>query len=406
MSAYKYAPPAPLSPRGSKQLDWSDDDEDDDDTERQRIARRRSCQFYKLLCCGFLIAALVVGLLLLLSLLLARALAGSSSVQALDDKINHWETRIRRRQTALAPPSTAVMPAPTDAMVLITGELRFRDAEAADALKKRLSNVTVTIVCTWRRFASVAERLTRRDDTLLVDEAEKDKLPQHIPHGASVQFYLLQRAVRFFKPWLLSASVVLKLRTDAHFADDFSLPRRFPDGNLVDDLVLMETDLAFAASPQTFVRVYENTYDAMVIRKYYNHREEGRPLMPNFNHVARSDASNADKRGYRTRWRWLDYPTAVYTPKRDFTPSDIVQLAAERLPELDILRFTKNVSTRRLTTIPPVPRFCAESAFLHHTLEHAAVGVLGGVTLLPREKRCPDGNRRRGGLRECTGWLT
>ena len=80
----------------------------------------------------------------------------ASSVQALDDKINHWETRVRRRQTALAPPSTAVMPAPTDAMVLITGELRFRDAEAADALKKRLSNVTVTIVCTWRRFASVA----------------------------------------------------------------------------------------------------------------------------------------------------------------------------------------------------------------------------------------------------------
>ena len=169
----------------------------------------------------------------------------------------------------------------------------------------------------------------------------------------------------------------------------------------------METDLAFAAAGAAFVRAYAHVYDEMARRGYYRHREEGRAMPPRFEHVALSDAAAADYRsGWRTRWRWLDYPTAVYLPGVRYDGAAIVRTAREQAALLATLR-SPNVSVRRLTPVPPVPRFCAESAFLHHTLEAAAVAPLEGVTLERRDKRCPDGGSRghRGAMRSCTGWL-
>ena len=128
-------------------------------------------------------------------------------------------------------------------------------------------------------------------------------------------------------------------------------------------------------------------------------------MPPNFAHVARSDASRSDRRGWRTRWRWLEYPTAVYAPGVHYSAEEIVALAGQKLAQLTALSLrAPNITVRHLTTAPPVPHFCAESAFLHHTLETAAVAPLAGVTLTPRDQRCPDGGRRRP-LRDCTGWL-
>ena len=129
-------------------------------------------------------------------------------------------------------------------------------------------------------------------------------------------------------------------------------------------------------------------------------------MLPNFRNLARSDASTADRRGWRTRWRWLDYPTAVYRPGVWYSADEIVRVAREWQERLSTLRLNEeHIAVRRLTTVPPVPHFCAESAFLHHTLEHAAVASLHGVTLAPRDARCPDGGRHAAGLRACTGWL-
>ena len=197
---------------------------------------------------------------------------------------------------------------------------------------------------------------------------------------------------------MLAASTVARLRTDALYAERFALP-----AGTGADVVLMESDLAFAAAPSTFVRVYEDIFDKMVERRYLDHREERRAMLPNFANVARSGTSNADLRGWRTRWRWLDYPVAIYKPGVRYSPDDIVHTAREHLSTLLALRqHVRNVTVRRLTRVQPVPRFCAESAFLHHTLELAAVQPLPGVGLAPREARCPLWDRRS---RRCTGWL-
>ena len=376
----------------------SADSDDEQEDIRASLQRRRAESLRRLVGCGCLFALSVLGVLAGAATLLARFMRSSSTLQSLDDQLSYVGARWRHGRTA--PSSHTLIGAPPGAIVLLTGELRFRDEAAAAALRARLANVTV-LVCTWRRFGRVAARLAPAG-VLLLDEPTRA-----IPHGAADQFYLLQRGVREFRSRLLAASVVARLRTDAHYAESFAIPALSASTASADghDLVLMETDLAFAAAPSTFVRVYSSVYDSMAARGYYKHREQGRAMPPNFAHVARSDASSSDRRGWRTRWRWLEYPTAVYAPGVHYSAEEIVALAGQKLAQLTALSLrAPNITVRHLTTAPPVPHFCAESAFLHHTLETAAVAPLAGVTLTPRDQRCPDGGRRRP-LRDCTGWL-
>ena len=338
-----------------------------------------------------LFTACVLALLVALACMLARALTASATLRSMDDRLRHlgaqWAKR--RRNGTLASTSTIISPPGT--IVLLTGELRFHDQEAAHAFRLRLANVSM-LVCTWRRFAHVATLLAPAA-SLVVDEPQRSA----IPHGAAHQFYLLQLAVRHFRPRLLAASTIARLRTDVQYVDGFGLPAT-PEG-----VVFMESDLAYAAAAATFVHAYGSVFDQMAARRYHNHREEGRAMPPNFDNVARSDASNADRRGWRTRWRWLDYPVAVYRPGVRYSPDDIVREARSHQRVLMAMRsHPRNVTVRRLTQVPPVARFCAESAFLHHTLEVAAVRPLTGVILAPREVRCPDSGARRRG---CSGWL-
>lgn len=388
---------------------------------------RRTAQLRRVICCTCCAVCGVLGLVVGACVMLARWLAKSAAVRSLDDRLSFASARLRNRHRR-QPPSRAIIHAPIGAIVLITGEIRFRDVDDAEALRVRLSNVSVVVV-TWRRCEKLAKRVAPAG-LLLVDELAADRLA--IPHGGALQFYLLQLAVKHFRPQLRAASVVARLRTDAQYAESFALPTltKPPSSGsaaaaateaaaasatgawpsvaaIAAGVVVMETDLAFAATGSTFVRVFGGIYDTMVARRYFRHREEQRAMPPNFAHVALSDATSTGERGWRTRWRWLDYPTAVFVPERRYSAADIVAVAREHAARLASLRLAApNISVRRLTTVPPVPRFCAESAFLHHTLEAAAVGPLRGVSLARREERCPDGNRRRhGGLRECTGWL-
>ena len=212
-------------------------------------------------------------------------------------------------------PSHSLILAPRRTVVLVTGELRFEDQIALDAFRSRLRTCLV-LVCTWKKFERIGLQLVAsKEDLLLVDTP-----PKSIPHTGSYQFDLLQIGVRHFTPRLEGAPVVARLRTDALYGDDFHIPL-LPPG-----VVAMESDHAMVAEPVTFIRTYGNVVDEMLSRRVYKHREEGRSLLPNWINFARSDISNVDLGGWRTRWRWLDFPTSIFplpipSPKTTSSPA-------------------------------------------------------------------------------------
>lgn len=286
----------------------------------------------------------------------------------------------RPSKAAAAPPthSRAVVRAPQGTAVLVTGELRFESEDALDAFCARLAKCHV-YVATWAKFATIARRLVAtEDDMLLVREPSKK-----IPHPASYQFELLQEGVRHFADRLRGAPMVVRMRTDAVYGDDFAIP------SVEAGVVAMESDHATTAEPETFIRAYGNILDDMVERGVYMHREEQRSLFPNWNNYVRSDISNVDKGGWRTRWRWLDYPVEVFPHGVGGHSADIIPHIRAHLPRLNAMRGESSIPTRMLTSLARVPKFDAESAFLHHTLEHAAVIPLDRVDFVGREHRCP-----------------
>ena len=276
---------------------------------------------------------------------------------------------------------TAVIAAGPRTVVLVTGELRFETATHFRAFQHRLRRCLV-LVCTWRRCERLASALVDGDASRVCLVA--DAPPEGIPRPGAYQFYLLQTAVREFRPRLLAARVVARMRTDALYGPGFSLNLPVAPG-----YVRMETDHAFLAEASTFVRVYHDVWDDMIAARYFRHREEGRAMLPNFANVARSDARCPQRRGWVTRWGWLEFPRAWLA--RASGDQTRLPLECERdLAELMELRASgSSVPVAQLSPVAPVTEFDAESSFLHYTLERAAVGTLPEVELQPREKRCP-----------------
>jgi hypothetical protein len=268
-------------------------------------------------------------------------------------------------------------------VVIVTGELRFDTEDALETFKRRLSQCTV-VVSTWARCTAVARRLVDGDDSRMctVDDAP----PRGVPRAGAYQFFLLQHGVRHFRARLARASAVARMRTDAVYDETFTLDY----GAIPPHVVYMETDHAALADAHTFITVYEDVWDQMVARRYYRHREEGRTILPNFENIARSDASNAHLPGWRTRWGWLQFPTRWARARgRDSLwriPADVQTSLSELM---QARAYSANVPAMHLASNNPVAEFDAESSFLHHTLERATVRVLRGVALLPREARCP-----------------
>jgi hypothetical protein len=285
-----------------------------------------------------------------------------------------------------------IIPAPPGTVVLLTGEMRFETLAALEEFRHRLSGCTLC-VCTWRRHRELAMQFAPPSRIALVDDEPSDAVLQ-VGGVAAFQFYHLQVATRRFESLIRNATAVIRMRTDAQYAPDFFIPS-VPEG-----VVAMETDHAFVAAPRTFLGAYRNTLDEMRQRRYAHAREQGRSMLPNWENVVKSDVSNADKNGWRTRWRWLDYPAAIFPNGGryeepfgiDFAHGarHIISHARAHLGELMALRKRRRVPVRHLTTLPRVPHFCAESTFLHHTLEHAAVRPLEGVSITARDTRCPE----------------
>lgn len=289
-------------------------------------------------------------------------------------------TRVRSAGGATVRASRTRIRAPNGAVVLLTGEMRFESEEALEAFRARLSDCRV-LVATWAKYTRIARRLVAGEDDLLV-------LPQprkRIPHTGAYQFELLQAAVRHFEERLRPAPVVVRMRTDAIYGEDFAVP--FVERGFV----AMESDHAMAADPDTFIRCYGNIENDLIARGVYMHREEKRSLLPNWTNMARSDLSNVDLGGWRTRWRWLDYPVEVFPPTTGGLDrvDDVLQRVRSNLMRLNALRDRPSVPIRMLTGLARVPKFDAESALLHQTLEHAAVVPLDHVDFVGREHRCP-----------------
>lgn len=271
-------------------------------------------------------------------------------------------------------------------VVLVTGEIRFESRRHFEIFRARLRMCDV-IVCTWPRCNKLALALVGGDPSRvhIVDDPPRSI----VAHPAALQFYVLQEGVRFFQERILSATMAARMRTDAEYGSQFSLALRVPPGH-----VAMETDHAWLAEPATFVDVFSNIWDEMKRRRYFRHREEKRSMFPNFRNVARSDASSALRDGWVTRWGWLDLPLQWLQTRWNGAPHNLPMACKHYLGELEAYRtLGHRLPAAQLSAILPVPEFDAESTFLHHTLEHAAVMVLPHVSLKPRSMRCPYGRK-------------
>lgn len=265
--------------------------------------------------------------------------------------------------------------------LIVTGELRFDSFDQLHKFKETFHNASL-FVCTYSRFENIAYMISQ--NVLLIDDIPQ---PAKIPSVAANQFYFLQLALNHFD--FHTFQYIGRLRTDAIYKCNFTL-NHFP----ADGIVYMETDHCYYANAATFLKTFKNIYDTMNERKYYNYKEEKRTMLPNFQNILESDLSRHDQCGWCTRWEWLEFPKNIFTQSDSPNYDELKPLIRTNLLYLMYLHTNKiDIETTRLSTLPPVSIFCAESSFIHHVLENAAIRPFEvktcNVRILSRESRCP-----------------
>ena len=245
---------------------------------------------------------------------------------------------------------------------LVTGKVRFDDAAQIRRFNEVFSECDVYIASyqNERHAASVCNR-----GMILINESS---VPVDVPFTGANHLFLLQRAVQSFASILCEYDVIMRVRTDCVFTDDFRVPT-----SVHADRMHMLSDNFFFASAKLFIRMCRNVYSDFCRLKYH---ETGDTVpTPNWRNLQESVFIKG-RNHYPTRWYCLWYPVFLFDRVAVPNAECMQQIVRKHIDKL--CSMTDRCSRSEMKRLAPprirmVDPFDVEASLLHYFLTFAPV---------------------------------